>query len=135
MSGNDVQFPWEPYPRRAHEKTLQMPALYVDKYPVTNAKYAAYLQASKYVPGDRQNWLKHSFDFPAGGAGQPSGVKPGWGQKPVTYVSLLDAQAYCAHEGKRLPSVIEWQYFAQGGNSSLIYPWGVDDNASAKSPP
>lgn len=130
MSGNDVQFPWEPYPRRAHEKTLQMPALYVDKYPVTNAKYAAYLQASKYVPKDRQNWLKHSFDFPAEGTGQPSGVKPGWEQKPVTYVSLLDAQAYCAHEGKRLPSVIEWQYFAQGGNSSLIYPWGADDNAN-----
>jgi hypothetical protein len=44
---------------------------------------------------------------PAGGAGQPSGVRPGWEQKPVTYVSLLDAQAYCAHEGKRLPSVID----------------------------
>ena len=129
-AGNDVQFPWEPFPRRAHEKTLWMSALYVDKYPVTNAKYAAYLQASKYVPKDRQNWLKHSFDFPAGGTGQPSGVKPGWEQKPVTYVSLLDAQAYCAHEGKRLPSVIEWQYFAQGGNASLIYPWGVIDNAN-----
>ena len=130
-SGVDVQFPWEMHPQRNHERQLKMSALYVDKYPVTNAKYAAYLKASNYVPSDRQNWLKHSFNFPSGSwsSGAPSGVKKGWEEKPVTYVSHLDAEAYCKHESKRLPSAIEWQFIAQGGNETKLYPWGSIDNA------
>jgi formylglycine-generating enzyme required for sulfatase activity len=96
---------------------------------VTNAKYASFLKASNYVPSDRMNWLKHSFNFPPG-AITPSGVKEGWEDKPVTYVSLRDAEAYCKFYDKRLPSAIEWQYVAQGGNSSMIYPWGTTDNAN-----
>ena len=48
--------------------------------------------------------------------------------KPVTFVSLSDARAYCTARGKRLPRTWEWQYAAQGGDGR-IYPWGdVDDN-------
>ena len=70
--------------------------MYVDKHPVTNAEYAAYLQASGYSPPkDKARWLKQNF-----AGGKP---KPGWEQRPVTYVSLNDARAYCAYHKKRLP--------------------------------
>ena len=48
----------------------------------------------------------------------------------MTYVSLADARAYCAHVGKRLPHTHEWQYFAQGGatHAAQNYPWGDTDD-------
>ena len=127
-SGVGEQFPWEMHPQKAHEHNVQVGAMYVDTFPVTNAKYAAYLAATSYAPADAANWLKQGFDFAADGT--PVAPKAGWEQKPVTYVSLADARAFCTHEGKRLPHTHEWQYFAQGGDSSRHYPWGGADNAS-----
>ena len=42
-----------------------------------------------------ENWLKHWE-----GAATPP---PGWGAKPVTWVSREDAAAYCSYYNKRLP--------------------------------
>jgi len=123
-SGVDVQYPWETYPQRAHSQQVTIGAMHVDKFPVTNAEYAAYLKASKYAPSDTANWLKQNFE---GGA-----PRVGWEDKPVTYVSLDDARQYCAFNKKRLPHVFEWQYFAQGTDGRL-YPWGNHDNASVTS--
>lgn len=115
-SGVDVQYPWETYPHRAHDHQMQIGAMYVDKSPVTNAEYAEYLAASGYAPDDTANWLKHNFD----GTGKP---RAGWDRRPVTYVSLDDARAYCKFYNKRLPHAYEWQYFAQGTDGRK-YPWG-----------
>lgn len=122
-SGVGAQFPWEPHPRRLHDHTMHIGAMYVDKHPVTNAEYATYLSESKYFPSDSANFLKANF--------QPKNGRPtpGWEQKPVTYVSLEDARQYCAFYNKRLPHAYEWQYFAQGTDGRL-YPWGDTDNLS-----
>ena len=37
-AGVDVQYPWEDIPRRYHEHKMHVPAFYMDKYPVTNAR-------------------------------------------------------------------------------------------------
>jgi formylglycine-generating enzyme required for sulfatase activity len=112
--GVDVQYPWEDAARRFHNRRMHVKPFYMDKYPVTNAQFAEFVRAAKYHPADDLNFLK---DW-------KSRVYPtGWGNKPVTWVSLEDARAYAAWAGKRLPHEWEWQYAAQGDDERL-YPWG-----------
>jgi len=115
--GVDVQYPWEDSPRRFHVHKIQIKPFYIDKYPVTNAEFKKFLDASHYHPKDNLNFLKDWRDgaFPEG-----------WGKKPVTWVSLEDAREYAKWAGKRLPHEWEWQYAAQG-NDGRIFPWGNCD--------
>lgn len=113
-AGLDVQEPWEDVPRRFHDHVMTVHAFYIDRYPVSNAQYKAFLDASHYHPRDDHNFLR---DW-------RNGTYPeGWGQRPVTWVSLEDARAYASWAGKRLPHEWEWQYAAQGSDER-IYPWG-----------
>ena len=112
--GVDVQYPWEDAPRRGHRHRLSMKSFYIDRYPVTNADFKKFLDATQYQPKDGHNFLK---DW-------RNGTYPdGWANKPVTWVSLEDARAYAAWARKRLPHEWEWQYAAQGADGRL-YPWG-----------
>ena len=114
--GNDVQYPWEDSARRGHRHRLQMPTFFIDRTPVTNAQFRAFLDASGWRPRDPHNFLRHWRD----------GAPPaGWDNKPVTWVSIEDARAYAAWAGKRLPREWEWQYAAQG-HDDRRYPWGND---------
>ena len=119
--GIDVQYPWENSPRRFHNHMVQIHSFYIDRYPVTNAQYKRFLDATHYHPRDDHNFLRdwRNGTYPAG-----------WGNKPVTWVSLGDARAYAHWAGKRLPHEWEWQYAAQGTDGRL-YPWGNTWNAAA----
>jgi len=119
--GVDVQYPWEDMPRRFHEHKMHIDSFYIDKYPVTNAEFKKFLDASHYQPKDSLDFLR---DW-------ENGTYPeGWGNKPVTWVSLEDARAYAKWAGKRLPHEWEWQYAAQG-TDGRTYPWGNDWNPQA----
>ncbi len=123
--GVDVQYPWEPSARRYHEHQMQVPGFAIDRYPVTNADFAKFMQATHYHPADDHNFLKDWRD------GRPPA---GWEKKPVTWVSLEDARAYAKWAGKRLPHEWEWQYAAQG-NDHRAYPWGTKwDDAAVPQP-
>ena len=119
--GLDVQYPWEDSPRRAHQHVMHVSSFLIDKYPVTNAEFQRFLEASGYKPTDTHNFLKDWAD------GKPPA---GWENKPVTWVSLDDARAYAKWAGKRLPHEWEWQYAAQGVDGRL-YPWGNEWKDSA----
>ncbi|NYE60712.1 formylglycine-generating enzyme required for sulfatase activity [Duganella sp. 1224] len=112
--GVDVQYPWEQGARRFHQRSMDMRRFYIDRYPVTNAQFKAFLDATHYHPADDANFLKHW---------RHGSYPDGWGNKPVTWVSLEDARAYAAWAGKRLPREWEWQYAASGGDGR-VYPWG-----------
>jgi gamma-glutamyl hercynylcysteine S-oxide synthase len=119
--GVGVQYPWEPSARRHHRHLIDIPEFWLMKYPVTNARFREFLEATRYHPADDHNFLRDWKDgkFP-----------DGWANKPVTWVSLEDARAYAAWAGARLPHEWEWQYAAQGTDGRL-YPWGNDFDASA----
>jgi hypothetical protein len=86
--GVDFQFPWENTTQRSHSSVLQMPALWVDEYPVTNSQWQQYIKASSYIPADSTNylafWNKPGFNM--------SGDD---GLRPVTWVSADEAGGAC----------------------------------------
>jgi gamma-glutamyl hercynylcysteine S-oxide synthase len=117
-AGVDVQYPWEDSARRGHRRRMALQAFHIDRTPVTNAQYRAFLDASGWHPRDPHNFLRH----------WRNGAPPaGWDNKPVTWVSIEDARAYAQWAGKRLPREWEWQYAAQG-NDGRRYPWGDNWN-------
>ena len=120
-AGVDVQYPWESEPRRLHRHGMSIPAFYLDRYPVTNAQFKRFLVSTHYAPFDHQNFL-HDWTngtYPATSA-----------NRPVTWVSRDDAEAYARWAGKRLPHEWEWQYAAQG-RDGRTYPWGANWNRDA----
>eukprot|EP00039_Didymoeca_costata_P029193 m.23595 g.23595 ORF g.23595 m.23595 type:complete len:1140 (+) comp7521_c0_seq1:89-3508(+) len=123
--GEDVQFPWESFPQRNHDQMLSIQNFYIDQYPVTNQQYADFLARTHWQPHDSRFWLKHWIHLENGTMFPASNIT----NAPVTYVSLADARAYCALNGKRLPHEEEWQYAAQGTDGRL-YPWGNSNDQS-----
>lgn len=119
-----VQHPWEQHPSRSQQHTMDIASFYIDKYPVTNRQFKAFMDATRYHPADDHNFLK---DWKNGN------YPDGWDNKPVTWVALEDARAYAAWAGKRLPHEWEWQYAAQG-NDNRLYPWGNEWNAACIPP-
>ena len=111
--GDDVQFPWESLPTWIHSHTISIPPFFMDITPVTNAAYSAFLLETHYSPVDSHNFLK---DWDG------SYFRAGWAEKPVTWVSLEDAEAFCLAAGKRLPHDWEWQWAMQGPDGRA-YPF------------
>jgi len=112
--GVDVQYPWEDLPRRYHEHKMQVAPFYIDKFPVTNAQFKKFLDATHYAPKDPMNFLR---DWKNGG------IPAGWENRPVTWVSIEDVRAYAQWADKRLPHEWEWQFAAQG-TDGRVFPWG-----------
>lgn len=104
------------YPKHDEGRTFEMPAFWMDKYPVTNEDFFRFVTATGYLPKDTTNFLKHWRN------GRP--VK-GEERYPVVYVSYEDAQAYAQWAGKRLPTEAEWQYAAQTPDGR-DWPWSLE---------
>jgi formylglycine-generating enzyme required for sulfatase activity len=102
-----------PYPQAQEGQQLNMKSFWMDRHPVTNQEFHAFLKATQYKPKDTSNFLKHWRD------GKPMNGEENF---PVTYVSYEDAQAYAHWAGKRLPTEVEWQYAAQT-DKLLDWPW------------
>lgn len=101
------------YPKQDVDSTFAMPAVYMDKFPVTNAQYLKFIKAANYKPSDPANYLKHWSN---------GKIPEGKENFPVVYISYEDAQAYTKWAGKRLPTELEWQYAAQTSDGNE-WPW------------
>ena len=97
---------------------------YIDKYEVTNAQYAAFLNEKGNRSEGGASWLeddsKHVLIEKEGGQFTP---KSGYGDHPVIVVSWYGAKSYCEWAGKRLPTEEEWQQACQGMDGRE-YSWG-----------
>lgn len=105
------------FPDYTEPRKVQMNKYYMDKYPVTNREFKRFIDASGYSPKDTNNFLAHWNN---------GKIPEGKENHPVVYVSLQDAKEYAEWTGKRLPTSLEWQYAAQGMDTSYKYPWGKE---------
>lgn len=113
-------------------------ALYIDRFPVTNADFARFVAAGPYQ--DPSYWpeevLPNVLQFvDATGRpgprfwshGEPPAAKL---SHPVVGICWYEANAYANWAGKRLPTSAEWQRAGTwgksnaGSNGQLRYPWG-----------
>ena len=104
--------------------TVYLDAFYMDKYEVTNAQYAAFLnQYGKNTDASGNELLNidDSYIHKVGGSYRATS---GDDNHPVVQVSWYGAKAYAEFYGKRLPTEAEWEKAARGGLAGKRYPWG-----------
>ncbi len=129
--GVDVAYPFEAGGVASRNHNVTLPSVgpfYIDAYPVTNARYAAFLASSGFWPADAG---AHNFllDWACSPPPASCTFPPGWDKKPVTWVAPEEAAAFCDFTGGRLPNEWEWQLAAQG-TDGRAYPWGPTFDAS-----
>ena len=95
--------------RPAHEAIVA--SFYLDTTEVTMDAYAACVRAGACTP----THTEHPF----------CNVRhEGRGDHPANCVDATQADAYCAHVGKRLPREREWEWAARGGAEDRRFAWG-----------
>lgn len=122
-------------PNEAPAHNTEVSSFYLDKHPVTVARFRKFVEATGYVTDAERFGNSGVFDV----VGQRWKLVDGadWerplgeeGPKakdnhPVTQVSWNDAVAYCEWAGRRLPTEAEWEYAAKNGEDSRgRFPWG-----------
>ena len=95
--------------RPVHE--VEVDEFYIDKFPVTNVRYAACIEAG--------HCTHESLPL-------PHADNPELANHPVVSVDWFQAVAFCTWEGKRLLTEAEWEKAARGTGNIRFYPWGND---------
>ena len=119
----------------ADERPLRyvfVPAFRLMRTEVTNAAFAAFVMATRYVTSAEKTgkgwvWQQGAWrPIPGANWQHPQGPRSMLEARqdhPVVQVSWVDAQAYCQWRGLRLPTDTEWEYAARGSDARR-YPWG-----------
>lgn len=112
----------------------------LDKFEVTVGRFRAWVDAGQPTPkpGDVlfDDQSGHSVRWTKEAKVQDAKHLAGWKRydtwtagvdtRPKNFVSWYTAAAFCAWDGGRLPTDVEWMYVARGGEEDRPYPWGSD---------
>jgi serine/threonine-protein kinase len=101
------------------QRKVYLDEYWMGKYPVTNAQYAAFVEATGY-------------QYPKGDEWSDQGLRPGRSKYPVVCVSMHDADAFCEWATQvtghviQLPTEAQWEKAARG-TDGRTYPWGDEE--------
>jgi enediyne biosynthesis protein E4 len=104
-SGRTIRRQW--FEDETPQRVVSLSAFYIDKYEVTNAAYAEFLEDS---------------GRPAPAFWADARLRAD--ENPVVGVSWDDASAYAEWAGKSLPTEAQWERVARDGQAGRAYPWG-----------
>lgn len=99
-------------PAGASAPSVPVDAFYLDAVPVTNGQFLAFVAEH---PRWQRSQIKRIFaedGYLADWAGDVALGPSAQPDSPVTRVSWFAARAYCAAQGKALPTVDQWEYAA-----------------------
>lgn len=97
---------------------------HIDKYEVTNAEYAEFLNDRGNQKEGGVLWIELGSQYALIEAIEERFVaKKGFERHPVIEVSWYGARAYCQWAGKRLPTEVEWRRACEG-QQEFKFPWG-----------
>ncbi len=91
--------------------------------PVTKREYAEFLRRTGYRPSVSNRFLA---DWSAAERDSFGQVSADQAERPVTFVSITDAQAYAAWVGGRLPSQAEWHLAVGSADDRTVWQWTND---------
>ena len=97
---------------------IKVKSFFIDVYPVTNDEYLNFIRKNpnlskskiKGIFADKSYLQYWESDFDFGNANPKS---------PVTNVSWFAAKKYCECQGKRLPTMDEWEYVAMADEKKI----------------
>lgn len=117
-------------PDEEPEHAVTLSAYYIDVYPVTNARFAQFMNEARSHQDDSGHiYIQLGPHTPIHIVGGRYVVQEALEDHPVSHVSWFGAEAYCLWAGKRLPTEAEWERAARGSDRRA-YPWGNEPPAA-----
>lgn len=101
------------------KKPVKIAAFKMDVYPVTNAQYLAFVKKHPEYSRSKMKGLFADKSYLSQWENDSNYGKNNLSNAPIANVSWFAAKKYCECQGKRLPSMDEWEYVAMADEKRI----------------